>query len=233
MSNYIKTIYNEKDRPITSYPDQLTKYLFDKFNMCSGMKFIEIGCGRGDFLKGFQKLGLDVCGFDISEEAVEFNQGIEIKIGSAENLLPYEDNTFDIIYSKSLIEHLNNPDKYIKEAYRILKPGGILLTLVPDWEANYRTYFDDYTHRTPFTVVSLKDIYKMFNLKNVEVVRFRQLPIVWKYPVLNYFCVLISKFLPTRINITCKISKFLFWSKEIMLIGYGAKETEFKIKEKK
>lgn len=224
MSNYIKTIYNEVDRPITTYPDQLAKYLFDRFNMRPGMKFLEIGCGRGDFLKGFKRLGLDVSGLDISSEAIGLNPGIHIKIVDIEaEQSEFNDNEFDIIYSKSLIEHLHNPDKYIREAYRILKPGGLLLTLVPDWEANYKTYFDDYTHRTPFTSVSLKDIYKMFGFKDVDVFKFRQLPIVWEYPIINYFCAFISLFLPTRIKIIGGISKFLFWSKEIMLIGRGTK----------
>ena len=36
------------------------------------------------------------------------------------------DNFFDIVYSKSVIEHFHNPDKLISEMYRVLKPGGEL-----------------------------------------------------------------------------------------------------------
>lgn len=219
MSNYIKTIYNEVDRPITTYPDQLAKHLFDRFNMRPGMKFLEIGCGRGDFLKGFKKLGLDAYGLDISSEAIGLNPGIHIKIADIEvEQSEFNDNEFDIIYSKSLIEHLHNPDKYIREAYRILKPGGLLLTLTPYWATNMRQFYDDFTHRTPFTEISLNDIYKMFGFKDVKVIKFRQLPITWKYPAINYFCAAITPFIPFRTK-----NKFLFWSKEIMLIGCGTK----------
>lgn len=217
MSNYIKTVYNEKDRPITSYPDQLAKYLFDKYNMQPGEKLLEPGVGRGDFLKAFQRLGLDVYGQDLSYEAKELNPGIEITLGTAEQL-SYEDNTFDIVYSKSLIEHLWYPDSYVKEAYRILKPGGLFLTLTPYWSSGMKQFYDDYTHRTPFTEISLNDIYKMFGFQNVNVVKFRQLPITWKYPILNYFCACITPLIPFRTK-----NKFLFWSKEIMLIGSGTK----------
>ena len=219
MTNYINTIYNETDRPKTTYPNQLVKYLFDKFEMKSNDLFLEAGCGRGDFLKEFKKLNLNVYGLDMSDEAIALNPGIEIKISNIEKQgLPYLDNTFDIVYSKSLLEHLHDPETYIKEAFRILKPGGLLLTLVPDWEANYKTYFDDYTHRTPFTKVSLNDIYRIFNFTNVNVYKFRQLPITWKYTIVNYLCAIISPFIPVRTK-----NKFLFWSRELMLVGAGRK----------
>ena len=117
---------------------------------------------RGEFLSNFQKLGLDVTGVDISPEAKTFGHDFEkVSICDIETeKLPFKDDTFDIIYSKSFIEHLYYPERYLKEAYRVLKPGGILLTLVPDWESNYKIYFDDFTHRTPFTIISLRDAYK-------------------------------------------------------------------------
>ncbi len=132
--------------------------------------------------------------------------------------LPFDDNSFDILFSKSFIEHLSDPSNYLDEAFRVLKPGGMLLTLVPDWESNYKIYFDDYTHRTPFTLVSLNDAYKMFGFEQIEVFKFRQLPIVWKYPALNYFCAAISPFIPVRVN-----NKFLRWSRELMLVGAARK----------
>jgi len=106
----------------------------------------------------------------------------------------------------------------MKEAYRVLKPNGIILTLVPDWEANYKTYFDDYTHRTPFSKFSLEDILKIHKFKDVEVYEFRQLPLLWKYPFLNYFSLVISPFIPVRTKI-----KFLRWSRELMLVSIARK----------
>jgi SAM-dependent methyltransferase len=131
---------------------------------------------------------------------------------------PYPSNEFDVVFSKSLIEHLSDPLSYLEEARRVLKPGGLLITMVPDWQANFKTYFDDFTHRTPFTKVSLNDAYLMGGFKDVVVIKFRQLPVVWKYPVINIFCALISPFVPVRTKI-----KFLRWSRELMLIGSGRK----------
>jgi len=219
MSDYIEVVYSTNNRPKTDYPDKLASHLFLKFEMQKGQKILEPGCGRGEFLNGFRKMGMDVYGCDLSSQAGENLDGIDVKQTDIENnSLPYDNNYFDVVYSKSFLEHLWSPDRYLKEAYRILKPGGKILTLVPDWEANYKIYFDDYTHRTPFTMVSLGDIYKMCNYEHVQIIKFRQLPIVWKLPSLNYFCKLISPFIPVRTT-----NKFLRWSRELMLIGYGEK----------
>ena len=59
-----------------------------------------------------------------------------------------------------------------KEAYRVLKPSGILINLTPEWKYIYKSFYDDYTHRTPFTKKSLEDIHRHsideFKLENYE-----------------------------------------------------------------
>ena len=214
VSGYLSVVYDEGSHPYTEYPKQLCQYLFQSFGLEQGMKMLEPGCGRGEFLGNFQDLGLDVYGVDISHEAKEFTTRFSVNVCDVENeKLPFEDNTFDVLYSKSFIEHLHNPERYLAEAYRVLKPGGKLITLVPDWEANYKIYFDDFTHRTPFTQTSLIDAYKIFGYLEVTVFKFRQLPVVWKHPSINYLCAVISPFVPVRTKI-----KFLRWSRRFKVI---------------
>ena len=69
MPDYLEVIYDYDSHPKTSYPHQLAKYLFDKYSIQTGQKLLEPGCGRGDFLSGFQSLGLDCCGLDLSAKA--------------------------------------------------------------------------------------------------------------------------------------------------------------------
>lgn len=219
MSDYLNIVYSEENTPYTDYPQKLAKYLFDSFEFKQNQTMLEIGCGRGEMLRNFKNLGLDVFGVDLSPEAPKFNKDIEINVCDVENsTLPYKDNSFDIIYSKSVLEHFYYPERYMKEAYRVLKPKGKILTLVPDWEANYKTYFDDYTHRTPFTKTSLEDILKIHNFQDIFVYKFRQLPILWKYPKLNIISALIAPFVPVRTK-----NKFLRWSRELMLISIARK----------
>lgn len=221
MADYLNIIYDQKSHPKTSYPEKLVKYLFNSFKMQKSQIFLEPGCGRGEFLNEFNKLGLKCHGIDLSQHAgsmldkkVDVIKGFDLE----NDKWPYPDNFFDIIYNKSLLEHLNKPDKFLNEARRVLKPNGKILCLVPDWESNYKTYFDDFTHRTPFTKVSLNDIYEITDFKNISVIKFRQLPIVWRFPAINIFCSIIAPFVPVRTK-----NKFLRWSRELMLIGYAQK----------
>lgn len=221
MADYLNIIYDQKSHPKTSYPEKLVKYLFNSFKMEKGQIFLEPGCGRGEFLNEFNKLGLKCHGIDLSQYAgsmldkkIDVIKGFDLE----NDKWPYPDNFFDIIYNKSLLEHLSKPDKFLNEARRVLKPSGTILCLVPDWEANYKTYFDDFTHKTPFTKVSLNDIYEITDFKNISVIKFRQLPIVWRFPVINIFCSIIAPFVPVRTK-----NKFLRWSRELMLIGYAKK----------
>lgn len=224
MADYLKVVYDEGVRPYTDYPSKLITYLFQRFGMKPGMKILEPGCGRGEFLRVFKSLGMDAVGLDRSEESRELldEDSIELSLCDVESDtgLPFPDNSFDVIYNKSFMEHLNHPDIFLSEAYRVLKPGGMILCLIPDWESQYRTYFDDFTHRTPFTKPSLRDILKICEFENVNVTKFRQLPVVWRYPLLNYFCAAISPFIPVRVE-----NKFFRWSRELMLLGCAFKPT--------
>jgi len=220
MADYLKVVYDTNSHPQTTYPGNLASYLFHTFGMQKGQRFLEPGCGRGEFLAEFHKLDLDCFGLDLSPHAGSQCPDVEVKkeIDIENELWPFPDNHFDVIYNKSLMEHLRYPDKFLVEARRVLKPGGKILCLIPDWESNYKTYFDDFTHRTPFTKVALSDIYKISDFTDIRVYKFRQLPVVWRYPVINIFCAAISPFIPVRTK-----NKFLRWSRELMLIGYATK----------
>jgi SAM-dependent methyltransferase len=222
---YLRTVYSEKRRPYTSYPGKLCKYLVDLYFKPDYKTLLDVGCGRGEHLKEFQKLGYEVKGVDSLKEAQELSPDIEIKLTDVEtDVLPFADNTFDVVFNKSLIEHLNNPENFMRESYRVLKPGGRLITMTPDWESIYKIFYEDYTHKTPFIASSLRDIHQIFGFKNVEVRKFRQLPILWKYPFLNIFS-RIAYYLP-KSNI-----KFIRFSKEIMLLGCAEKESSHGNKE--
>ena len=95
--NYLSVTYDEKSHPYTDYPKKLCAYLFQSFELKEGMKMLEPGCGRGEFLGNFKDLGLDVYGVDISPEAQEYTDKFPVEVCDIENeKLPFDDNTFDV-----------------------------------------------------------------------------------------------------------------------------------------
>ncbi|MBA2686656.1 MAG: methyltransferase domain-containing protein [Gemmatimonadaceae bacterium] len=219
--DYVDVIYNERDRPLTAYPDKLARYLFDRYEMSAGVKLLEVGCGRGEFLRGFISAGAEGHGVDRSRAAEKYCPEASLKIADLEiEGLPYADDAFEVVYSKSVIEHFHNPEKLVMEIFRVLKPGGLVLTMCPDWEFNYKMYFEDYTHRTPFMQASLRDIHLIHGFEDVRVERFRQLPVLWSRSWLVPFSemtrILAPGFLKPR-------NKWIRFSKEIMLLSSARK----------
>jgi len=221
--DYVSVVYNTDVRPFTSYPSKLTKYLFKRYGMEENSKILDIGCGRGEFLKGFMDSGMNGYGVDQSSIAKSYFSEIKLKNSNIENDgLPFEDNYFDYIFSKSVIEHFYDPQKLVKEIFRVLKPGGLVITMCPSWEFNYKTYFEDYTHRSPFMIESLGDIFKIHGFEDVEVEFFKQLPSTWEKSAFfaTSLSVITRTFAPSFLR---KYYKWVRFSKEIMLLSSSKK----------
>ncbi len=221
MSNYIKVFYNQKNLPYTKYPSGLCGYLFQRFGMKRGDKLLDVGCGRGDFVREFKDLGLEVFGIDREKGDSKMLKGIEVKLRDIENeSFLFNDGIFDFVFSKSVIEHLWTPDNFIKEIYRVLKPGGRIIIMAPDWHSQRWIFYDDYTHVHPYTTASLNNLLKAYGFKELTSEKFYQLPVLWKHPWLKIFSKLLQVLGPVK-----KIykNKFIRWSRELMILASGKK----------
>jgi SAM-dependent methyltransferase len=225
-SKYIDVVYSIEKKPFTTYPKKLIKELVRKFDLSLGSSILELGCGRGEFLNEFVTLGMKGFGVDISNYAKDFCKNAEIKVSDiTKERLPYPDNYFDIIYSKSFIEHFYYPDEVFKEAYRVLKPSGIFINLTPEWQYIYKSFYEDFTHRTPFTKKSLEDIHLITGFKDVKVESFKQLPVLWSNTTViknffKFFSEVTRLLVPDYFRFKFKWIRF---SKEIMLLSFGKK----------
>ncbi len=98
---------------------------------------LDAGCGAGNKTYYFSQFGKEIHGIDISQKDIEeakdrFNaKNLFFKVASVEQI-PFRDNTFDVVCSCWVIEHLENPKKFIDEAFRVLKPGGIFILWAPN-----------------------------------------------------------------------------------------------------
>lgn len=219
--DYVAVQYDVSRRPITGYPLKLAKKIVDKHKLPPLAKLLEVGAGRPDVLIGFKDVGLQVFACDISPVSKTACESAKIPfefVDLENGKLPYGDNEFDVVYSKSVIEHMLDPLNFVSESFRVLKPG-TLIVLTPDWEANFKTFFDDFTHVRPMTRRSMNLLLSMLDPRTLEVYRFRQLPITWKFPIVNAFCAVISPFIPVKTR-----NPFFRWSRELMLIGVAVKK---------
>lgn len=227
-SDYVSIVYDEKRTPRTGYPFELAGYLFNRFNLEKGQKLLEIGCGRGEFLEAFDELGLDCCGLDHPEYGLSNFAGMKIqKADVAREKLPYDNDTFDVVYHKSLIEHIYNPDNLMKETRRVLKSGGKLIILAPDWRSQMKVFYEDFTHSRPYDMTSLRDLLRVHGFEEVYTEKFCQLPVLWRYPVLKIAGRFLRVFIP--VTMARKITnltgiKFFRWSVELMVLGSGVKK---------
>jgi SAM-dependent methyltransferase len=227
--NYLRKLYSLDRRPQTSYPSKLCDFLVKRFYKTKG-KLLDIGCGRGDMLKSFHSKGFDVVGHDISPLSEELCSPLKILNSDLLNeQIPLNENSMDFIFSKSVIEHLSDPENFISESYRILKPGGKIIIMTPSWVHNHwGPYFLDYTHVTPFTAPSLSDFLELNNFSNIHVEHFYQLPVIWKLKFMKIICSFI-RMTPLPYSPMHKVSwpnfinKFIKYSNEVMLLAYAEK----------
>jgi SAM-dependent methyltransferase len=98
---------------------------------------LDIGCGSGGitaFLKKAMK-PRDVYGVEISSEAVESARAEGIKAFEVDisiSKLPFTDSFFDVVFCGEVIEHLFDPDFFLDEVYRVLKPNGTIILTTPN-----------------------------------------------------------------------------------------------------
>ena len=110
------------------------------FLSIQGAKVLEVGCGRGATLLNLVKHGAVGSGLDYADNAIDFCKELQQKAGVNGNVrflrgdaldLPFDDGTFDLVYSIGLIEHFANPKPLLAQQFRVLKPGGIMIVQVP------------------------------------------------------------------------------------------------------
>jgi ubiquinone/menaquinone biosynthesis C-methylase UbiE len=94
-----------------------------------GRLLLDLGCGTGLFMRRYGEQGGTAIGLDISRGMVEAARDqarwFEYLVGTAE-VLPFRDATFDAVSCMLAFSYLENPGWMLREAFRVLKPGGSL-----------------------------------------------------------------------------------------------------------
>jgi predicted SAM-dependent methyltransferase len=96
------------------------------------MKYLNLGCGSNYIL-------------DNSWTNIDFyGDGIKVVSHNLLNGIPENDNSFDLVYHSHVLEHFSKDDgvKFLRDCYRVLKPGGVLRVVVPDLERIVKAYLE-------------------------------------------------------------------------------------------
>ena len=114
------------------YPDRVlaTERKICNFYKKEKGKLLDIGCANGDFLKIMKDDNFEVSGLEFSDHFVN-KYGLEIFKGNLTDA-DYDNDCFDMVTMWAVLEHVSDPMSYLQEIYRILKPGGVVIFLVPN-----------------------------------------------------------------------------------------------------
>lgn len=215
------------------YQDEVTKKLYEESNFSykseiNGLKktygnclfeaeklikykenFLEIGCGNGFVLElakanGWKK----IMGVEPSLKSIE-NANPKIKkyiLNEIFNVNNYETNYFDVIFVAMLIEHVPDINKFLESVYKILKPGGFLITICHNERhflskllKNKHPIIND-EHNYIFSPNTIKKIYKKNNFKNLQVKNLKNYyPIEYWIKMIPYKLNFLTKYLPNYI----------------------------------
>jgi SAM-dependent methyltransferase len=161
-------------------------------------RILEVGCGYGYFLQCALDAGYDAYGIDLSPAAVKWAQTRHpgrVFCGLLEEVPEIQDQKYDVIFGSHLIEHLTEPSEFLRQASRLLRPGGLVVMVTPNiksllsrvsgsrWVSfkipEHVSYYDPGTittllNRTGYTVRAIDSAYQYYALPFVST-RVREL----------------------------------------------------------
>lgn len=116
--------------------ENLSQLLCNSAKITDGLTVLDVGCGFGGTIAAINKQyqSMDLTGLNIDERQLvrareqvvpQASNTIKFDQGDA-CVLPYADNSFDVVLAVECIFHFPSREQFFKEAYRVLKPGGYL-----------------------------------------------------------------------------------------------------------
>lgn len=102
---------------------------------------LDLGCGDGTRLNLLAESNKTAVGIDLSQTAIKMARSSypNLRFLKADlERIPLEDESFDLIYSAFVLEHLSNSKQVIKEVIRVLKKDGFLVLIAPNYGAPNR-----------------------------------------------------------------------------------------------
>ncbi|MDY6793025.1 MAG: class I SAM-dependent methyltransferase, partial [Thermodesulfobacteriota bacterium] len=140
-------------------------------------KGLDIGCGNGKFIRDMNFLGWQFEGVEFNPIAVDICHKAGLKVFQGDlHSAAFKDNSFDIVTTRQVIEHIPEPVNFIKEIARILKSGGRLVIKTPNSKSLGRRWFGKFwfaneipRHLILFCPTNLNMLARRFGLRQITV----------------------------------------------------------------
>ena len=132
---------NNKNKLVKAVKDSFLGF-FDKNEIGKESEILSVSCGAGAYEKllfenyqGIKIVATDVVDCFVKKEDRDFFQATGrwsfVKV-YPEKELPFPDNTFDVVYHNDVLEHVEKPFAFLKDQFRVLKPGGKIIIGTPN-----------------------------------------------------------------------------------------------------
>ncbi|HWH25509.1 MAG TPA: class I SAM-dependent methyltransferase [Pseudolysinimonas sp.] len=168
--------------------------------MKDSASIVELGAGWCDFInnaKADRRIAVDLWPGIVEAAA----PGVEAHVGPAEDLGFLGDESVSAVFASNLVEHLTHEqfDAVLSEADRVLTVGGKVVLVQPNFRLAYKRYFDDFTHVSMWSEVSLADFLRSrgWEIERSQA-RFMPFSVKSRLPVSRFLikCYLASPFKP-------------------------------------
>ncbi len=115
----------------------------------AGDRLLDVGCGEGNFLAKTQAIGAVASGIELNRQAagIARARGIEVHEELLSSHAPAQ--LYDVVTSFQVLEHVTDPLGFVKDAVRVLRPGGTLVIGVPNDDGFLRLDADAVLNQPP------------------------------------------------------------------------------------
>ncbi len=236
--SYLDVVYKNSSFSPGDYAHQLVDHLVEveldqdlrKLASTRHLRLLDVGCGKGFQAAAFAAYFRVSCLDRSDDYASLFDElGLEVQGRTCDldrDQYPFENSSFDVIYSKSVIEHLRDWEHYLGEVHRLLDDEGHLVIMTPSWRKQRDNFYDDPTHIHPFTHRGLRSALDIAGFKDVTVREFYQLPFVWRHRYLGWvprLVALLPDFMKWTDAARTRQRVLVRFSKETMLLAVARK----------